>query len=156
MRGRRLGISVILCIILCLSDLEQAIADYIPPCQLMDGAQFIDFPKNVPPQIVDELIAHTGKLAAPDEDFDATDIVMTRISHRLIWAAKKAKRWGVAYEHGGIGYHDHIVVYEAGGLNGQISFVGRSAVFPQDVCREANAGLNGEPLRGFKPMDRDW
>jgi hypothetical protein len=50
-------------------------------------------------------------MANPNEGFDATDVDHGRASRRLIVAGDSAKCDFVCYEHGGIGYHLHLVIF---------------------------------------------
>jgi hypothetical protein len=47
----------------------------------------------------------------PNEGFDATDVVTGKASRRLIVAGHSSKCDFVCYEHGGYGYHLHLVIF---------------------------------------------
>ncbi len=71
--------------------------------------------EQIPPAVVADLSArmkHDPRLANPGERFNRTDVVDPRYPmRRLVLAGLGARSWFVSYEHGGRGYHRHLVVY---------------------------------------------
>jgi hypothetical protein len=58
------------------------------------------------------LMKYDPRLADRDERFNATDLVDDRLPmRRLVFAGGTATAWFVYYEHGGIGYHRHLVIF---------------------------------------------
>ena len=59
---------------------------------------------------------HDARLANPGERFNSTDIIDTRYPmRRLVLAGVESRSWFVSYEHGGRGYHRHLVVFTRSG-----------------------------------------
>ena len=71
--------------------------------------------EQIPPGVMADLSArmkHDPRLANPGERFNRTDVVDPRYPmRRLVLAGLGARSWFVTYEHGGRGYHRHLVVY---------------------------------------------
>ena len=71
--------------------------------------------EQIPPAVMADLSArmkHDPRLANPGERFNRTDVVDPRYPmRRLVLAGLGARSWFVSYEHGGRGYHRHLVVY---------------------------------------------
>src|SRR5262245_40596960 len=71
--------------------------------------------QQIPPAVIADLSArmqHDPRLANPGERFNRTDVVDSRYPmRRLVLAGLGARSWFVSYEHGGRGYHRHLVVY---------------------------------------------
>src|SRR5690348_13328826 len=86
----------------CTLAVNPAKADYIAPCPVPPGVVSVPLPGGLPPALRDEI----GDIALPNQDFDATDVVMTGRRVRFIFVWNKGSRWLVATEHGGRGYYD--------------------------------------------------
>jgi|SoiMethySBSTD1v2_1073268.scaffolds.fasta_scaffold50519_2 hypothetical protein len=73
----------------------------------------------IPPAVLTYLSArmkHDARLANPGERFNSTDIIDTRYPmRRLVLAGVESRSWFVSYEHGGRGYHRHLVVFTRSG-----------------------------------------
>jgi hypothetical protein len=71
--------------------------------------------EQIPPAVMADLSArmkHDPRLANPGERFNRTDVIDPRYPmRRLVLAGLGARSWFVSYEHGGRGYHRHLVVY---------------------------------------------
>ena len=71
--------------------------------------------EQIPPGVIADLSArmkHDPRLANPGERFNRTDVVDPRYPmRRLVLAGLGTRSWFVSYEHGGRGYHRHLVVY---------------------------------------------
>jgi hypothetical protein len=71
--------------------------------------------QQIPPAVMADLSArmkHDPRLANPGERFNRTDVVDPRYPmRRLVLVGLGARSWFVSYEHGGRGYHRHLVVY---------------------------------------------
>jgi len=71
--------------------------------------------EQIPPAVMADLSArmkHDPRLANPREPFNRTDVVDPRYPmRRLVLGGLGARSWFVSYEHGGRGYHRHLVVY---------------------------------------------
>jgi hypothetical protein len=109
-------------------------ADDIPTCPVPEGMKSVSIPDGVPEGLRSKL----GTIAAPGGQFDATDVVMTGISRRYIFAWHRGNRWIVAIEQGGRGYDDPIMAYDLSD-DGHASLVQRKSSAPQLVCSDANA-----------------
>jgi hypothetical protein len=110
-------------------------ADDIAPCPAPEGMTSASIPEDVP----EALQAKLGKIALPGAQFDATDIVITGINRRYIFAWQKGNRWIVATEHGGIGYNDPILIYDMSADGKVATLVQRLISAPQTVCSYAVA-----------------
>jgi hypothetical protein len=109
-------------------------ADTIPACSVPEGMKSVAIPDGVPEGLRSKL----GTIAAPGGQFDATDIVMTGISRRYIFAWHRGNRWIVAIEQGGRGYNNPIMAYDLS-EDGQASLVRRKISAPSLVCADAEA-----------------
>ena len=70
-----------------------------------------------------------NEIAAFGEDFEASDFnLVSGPSRRLLVAGEVADKWFVAYEHGGRGYHHHIVVFDVSGPYPKILLSARGLV----------------------------
>lgn len=55
---------------------------------------------------------HDPRLANPGERFNSTDLIDARYpTRRLVLAGGDSRSWFVSYEHGGRGYHRHLVIF---------------------------------------------
>jgi hypothetical protein len=56
-------------------------------------------------------------IADPGGNWNPSDVIVDRSvpRRRLIWAGSAGGRWFIRYEHGGIGEHEHILVYDVSG-----------------------------------------
>src|SRR5262245_46533979 len=59
---------------------------------------------------------HGARVANPGERFNSTDVVDTRYPRRrLVLSGIESRSWFVSNEHGGRGYHRHLVVFTRSG-----------------------------------------
>ena len=74
--------------------------------------------RDLPPNLYSKLfeILDGQKMANPNERFNATDVVIhAEIPHRrLILAGSSRDLAFVYYEHGGIGHHEHLLIFRRG------------------------------------------
>jgi len=135
----------------------EAPADVIPACDLQKGARLVEWPDGLPPKVFEDFTRHVERLAAPEEQFDATDVIMTNKRRRLIRVVNLGSLWVIAYEHGGRAYHDHIVVYEISGAGNPVRLIANDIAFPKSVCAQTNAWLSGSRMSDGRPIgDWDW
>ena len=73
-------------------------------------------------------------MANPTEKFDATDIDTGKPSRRLIVAGHSSRCDFVCYEHGGIGYHLHLVIFSNGSVGTHRIFEGRMLKDAKDAA----------------------
>jgi len=88
-----------------------AMADTVPPCPDTGGIETAPYPDGVPPLIMADFASRFSPFAAPTEDFDASDVVVTHVSRRLLWVKHRKDKWVVGYEQGGLYYSDHLLLY---------------------------------------------
>ena len=119
-------------------------ADTISSCALPNGVNSKAL-EAAPPVLLDALKKHVGELVPPGGRFDATDVVMTGKTRRLIFVWNAGKLWIVATEHGGRGYNDPIFVYELSDDGNTATLVIERIAFPKTVCATAISLLNFEP-----------
>jgi hypothetical protein len=91
--------------------------------------------EQIPPGVMADLSArmkHDPRLANPGERFNRTDVVDPRSPmRRLVLAGLGARSWFVTYEHGGRGYHRHLVVYAQRGGRPTLAY---AATFGSEVA----------------------
>jgi hypothetical protein len=112
-------------------------ADFIAPCTLPDGVTSVS-PEQAPAALMQALIARVGFIVAPNEKFDATDVIRIGRSRRFIFIWNVDRRWVVATEHGGLGYNDPIFAYDLGKDRLSATLIKEQAAFPNSVCRVAS------------------
>ena len=119
-------------------------ADVIPPCALPNGVASVPFPDAMPSPVSQALKEHVGELVLPGGKFDATDMIVTGRSRRLIFVWNIGKRWVIATEHGGRGYNDPIVAYDLSQNGRNATLVEERIAFPPTVCATASSLLGVE------------
>ncbi len=121
-------------------------ADTIPPCRPPRGvvARAPTEPRTL--LVLATLRQRLGEIAAPDAEFDSTDIVETGVGRRLIFVWQKGPLWVVATEHGGRGYNDPIFMLRFGQEDSTPELVGAKLAFPDSVCKTVRAVIGGAPL----------
>jgi len=64
--------------------------------------------------------------ANPNEDFNPTDVIWDHNlpQRRLVFAGNSPDSWFVCYEHGGIGYHCHMIIFSIENKEMQVLFNG--------------------------------
>jgi hypothetical protein len=86
----------------------------------------------IPPAVLTYLSArmkHDARLANPEERFNSTDIIDTRYPmRRLVLAGVESRSWFVSYEHGGRGYHRHLVVFTRSGDRVKLAYARTSCL----------------------------
>jgi len=90
------------------------------------------------------LMEHDPRLASPGEPFNATDIVDSDLAtRRLVFAAGTSASWLIYYEHGGGGYHRHLVVFTLAGNSAVCRCVGGVGKDLKDFAALRKAGRRG-------------
>jgi hypothetical protein len=108
-------------------------AGTISPCTPPNNVSLTMSLNEVPAALRQALKQHVGDIVAPDEKFDATNVIVTGRNRRLIFIWNVGKRWIVATEHGGRVYNRPIFAYD-------LSQDGLSATLVQETiggCGEA-------------------
>jgi hypothetical protein len=100
-------------------------AGTVPPCTPPNNVSSTTSLNEVPAALRQALKQQVGDIVAPDEKFDATDVVITGRNRRLIFIWNVGKRWIVATEHGGRVYNRPIFAYD-------LSQDGQSATLVQE------------------------
>lgn len=75
------------------------------------------------------------KIANPDEEFNPTDVIYDENipQRRLVFAGSSSNSWFVCYEHGGYGYHCHLIIFSTEKEKVQIMFNGSHFYKPQNL-----------------------
>ena len=90
------------------------------------------------------LMKHDPRLASAGEAFNATDVVWpNRAMRRLVLARGNSSSWLVYYEHGGRGYHRHLVVFSVAHDSAECRCVGNVAIEVADSAALRAANENG-------------
>jgi hypothetical protein len=87
-------------------------ADTLPPCVPPNTVSLTTSLNEAPAALRQALKQHVGDIVAPDEKFDATDVVVTGRNRRLIFIWNLGNRWIVATERGGRVYDRPIFAYD--------------------------------------------
>ena len=120
-------------------------ADVIPACTPPNGVSSTTSLTEAPAALRQALKEHVGDIVAPDEKFDATDVVRVGRNRRLIFIWNIGKRWIVATEHGGRGYNDPIFAYDLSHGSQSATLVQARIAFPNTVCDTASSLLGVRP-----------
>ena len=100
-----------------------------------------------PPTLTRALKDRLGDIAAPGAAFDATDVIITGRSRRLIFIWNREKRWIVATEHGGRGYNDPLFAYDLGQEDRSVTLAQERVAFPDTLCSTAISLLDVQPSK---------
>jgi hypothetical protein len=119
-----------------------AFADEIPPCPAPANVVAMLRLSTLPSALGDRLRRDAGPMVNPGEAFDATDVIMTSIAWRLIFAWNRGRIWIVATEHGGIAYNDPVFAYRVDGTSA--SLLETRAAIPRTVCATATKMLSSQ------------
>ncbi len=128
---------LIACLLAGLIMAGPAKADEVPPCQLPSGAASVSLLSKAPSAIKHALQQNVGEVVEPGEKFDATDVMVTGHSRRLIFIWNTGSRWIVAIERGGIAYSDPIFVYNLSADNQKAELLETRTAIPRTVCSTA-------------------
>lgn len=97
--------------------------------------------QNAPPALLQTLKQHVGDIAAPDEEFRATDVVVNEQlpNRRIMFIWNTGSRWVVATELGGYGYSNPIFAFELTDDNRRAALVqeitvGHDSAFRETIC----------------------
>jgi hypothetical protein len=142
MRTSVLSLLALLSAATCFGSAKAAV---IPPCTVPNAVTSTSQMTGISPVLARVLRAHIGELGAPGTEFDATDIIVTGRSHRLIFVWAVGKRWVVATEQGGIFYSDRIYAYDLSPDGGSATLVQERMAFPDTVCSTASSLLSFDP-----------
>ena len=89
---------------------------------------FVTSVRRIPPSVMTELLVrmkYDARLADPGASFNSTDVIDPSYPmRRLILAGIDARSWFVSYEHGGRGYHRHLVVFTERDGRPQLAYAG--------------------------------
>ena len=75
--------------------------------------RFVDVPQEI--RLATESLCSPCQFAEPDERWSATDVGdgVSPPSRRFLSAGNSGTLWFVRYEHGGIGVHEHMMVFDS-------------------------------------------
>jgi hypothetical protein len=124
-----------------LSSCMAAHADVIPPCPAPAGVTAVSLPSGLPYAIAGDVAGRLRAriIALPGERFDSTDVAITGVNARYIFAWKVESAWIVAVEHGGLAYNDQILRYESSSDGNGFKMTRGQIAFPGTVCAIATA-----------------
>jgi len=97
--------------IVCHADVTKLPADYRKALQ--DSSRFHEVRStNLPPAVVALCADDRGRLAEPEQKWEATDVITDSSlpRRRLIWAATDGEYYVVHYEGGGRGHSFHVLI----------------------------------------------
>jgi hypothetical protein len=114
-------------------------SDSIPLCTVPEGVSSVSV-RNTPAALLQSLEKDVGDIAAPGEEFDATDVVVTGRDRRILFIWNAGRRWIVATEHGGRGYNNPVFAFDLSQDNRQATKVQAITAVPDTVC-SISAGL---------------
>lgn len=121
-------------------------AEAVPPCDPPAGIVSKPLGAATPAGLLAAVKKDLGDLAAPGEAFDATDVVKTGRSRRLIFAWNQGTRWVLATEHGGRGYNNPILAYDVSADGAKATLVEKRIVFVPTYCATAKELLRLKTL----------
>jgi hypothetical protein len=117
----------------------------IQTCKVPAGVTATTQMSATPPALARALKDHIGVLAAPGAQFDTTDIIVTGVSHRLIFVWSIGQRWVVATEQGGIFYSDRFYAYDLSKDGQSATLVQERMSIPDELCSTASSLLSPNP-----------
>ena len=96
----------------CHADVTKLPAEYRKTLHNVSRFREVRAVTNLPPAVVALCADDKGKLAEPEQKWEATDVITddTLPRKRLIWAATDGERYVVHYERGGRGHSFHVLV----------------------------------------------
>jgi mono/diheme cytochrome c family protein len=125
---------------------------------ILDGEFTIEKTVDHLPDSLKSAFAHLAKeadfkMANPGEKFEATDDISDPglPNRRLIFAGISKNRYFIHYEHGGIGYHCDVVVFDVN-AEGKVSFLGAGSGRAKDLA-ELRALVSSKAFGG---SDNHW
>ena len=130
----------------------------------------LDRLEQLPEPIRNNLFSHFGKgepglkspIANPNESFNPGDAIDVRYPmRRLVFAGSGETLWFAYYEHGGYGFHYHLVIYQRGSTEPVFSgtFVPTRAGRyrePPSTIDELKQWFNAGDIVGNAEETRDW
>ncbi len=119
-----------------------ALAQTVPPCPDTGGIETAHYPDGVPAPILKDFSSRYMPFAAPTEEFDATDMVSTRINRRILWVKHRKDKWVVGFEQGGSVYSDHLLLYNFAKGDLTARPAEEHAANPSTVCGKADGMLD--------------
>jgi len=111
--------------------------------------------QELPRELRHELTSHLPDIVDRGESFEATHVGYGP-RRRFIIAAATESRWVIAYEHGGIGYHIHVLAFDWPGQRESPSLISNRMSFPDRFCNEINMRLRNEPIPADRANAQDW
>lgn len=93
-------------------------------------------------------LRYDPRIADAGEQWEATDVIMTNAPcRRFVAAAHVGEAWAMLYEHGGRGYHQHLVIVEDGSSTPTVSYWGTGyACKPRSISCSAG-GIDQADLK---------
>lgn len=125
-----------------------------PLCPAPGGAEETGDLAALPASVAASLKQYVPNLSQPGSPFNGGDALgpgQTQLDRRLIAAFHRDRRWVIAYEAAGIGYHDVVVAYDLS-PDGHATIASKTQSFPGNVCGTVADALNS---KGGK-IDRYW
>ncbi|HEY4135621.1 MAG TPA: hypothetical protein VGO34_10445 [Alphaproteobacteria bacterium] len=138
-----------------------------PPCPLTNVDETFDSLDAMPAEIGKDLVSRfsdvtvltggTG-IARRDEFYYVGDVKFASLSgpdRRFVQGARRGQRFVLLYEHGGVGHHDHVVVYERG-TDVPLHAAVNATANPRERCDIAQRALDDPADRSLRSDRRDW
>ncbi len=99
-----------------------------------------------------------GGIAAAGSPYNATDVVADESlpSRRLRGAGRTGPLWFVWYEHGGRGYHQHLVLFRSEGSSAEVVASAILLREPRDVAALQLLAKTGALAPGLEPEPAHW
>jgi hypothetical protein len=132
-----------------------AMASPEPPYCVPSAVSPIASLQELPRELRHKLTSHLPDMVDRGEPFEATD-VGSGPRRRFIIAAATESRWVMAYEHGGIGYHIHVLAFDWPTQHESPSLISNRMSFPDRFCNEINMRLRNEPIPADRANAQNW
>lgn len=113
-------------------------------CPAPVGAQMTLQLRHAPLPIRESLQKLAPDIVPVGKPFDATDVIVTGHSRRLLFIWRSNDRWIIATEHGGRGYNDPVFAFDMKFGSATATLVESRVAVPHNVCQIAE-GLIREP-----------
>lgn len=124
-------------ILVAFSNSAVAHADETPKCALPSGASRFYSVEELPETIRIDFMQRVGRVAAPKEDFNSSDLIDRALpTRRLIEIVHLKDRWTILYEVGGFAPIAHVVGYRTLPQNGAALFANILVNLDANLCRD--------------------